>query len=267
MTAGTTKTLGRDKALIGMVHLGPLPGSPDGCPSMQAVIDQACAEAQMLAAAGFDAILIENMHDRPYMLRHAGPGAIAAMSAVGCAIRSDWSGPLGVQLLAGDNTGALAIAKACDATFIRAEGFVFASVADEGLMAEADAGPLLRARKTLDASDIAIFADIKKKHSSHAITADIDLPETARAAAFCRADGVVITGTSTGCPVDQLEVEAVRNAVDLPILIGSGVTADTVEPLFRHANALVVGSALKVDGLWSNAMDRRRVDAIVTSRG
>ena len=76
-------------------------------------------------------------------------------------------------------------------------------------MAKADAGPLLRARRALDATDIAIFADIKKKHSSHAITADIDISETAEAAAFCRADGLVITGSSTGQPVD---IDDVRDA-------------------------------------------------------
>ena len=85
---------------------------------MQAVIDQACDEARLLAEAGFDALLLENMHDRPYMLRHAGPGAVAAMTAAACAVRAQWTGPLGVQLLAGDNVGALAVAKACGANFI-----------------------------------------------------------------------------------------------------------------------------------------------------
>lgn len=265
MTEATT-ILGRRQALVGMIHLRPLPGSPDGCPSMQAVIDQACHEAHLLAEAGFDALLLENMHDRPYMLRHAGPGAVAAMTAAACAVRTQWAGPLGVQLLAGDNLGALAVAKACGANFIRCEGFVFASVADEGLMAEADAGPLLRARRELDATDVAIFADIKKKHSSHAITSDIDISETARAAAFCRADGVVITGKATGEPVDAHDVTDVKQAVDLPILIGSGVTPATVPILLQHADALIVGSALKVDGHWSNEMDPSRLDAIVSAR-
>ena len=267
MPSTTATILGRDHALVGMIHLEPLPGSPDGCPSIQHVIDRACDEARMLATAGFDAILIENMHDRPYMLRQAGPGTVAAMTAVGCAIRQDWTGPLGVQVLAGDNIGALSVAKACHANFIRAEGYVFASIADEGLMGEADAGPLLRARRELDAQEIAIFADIKKKHTSHAITADIDIAETAKAADYCRADGVIITGTSTGEPVDPDEVESVRNAVDLPILIGSGVTSDRIPTLFRHADALIIGSALKAGGTWDRSMDQSRLDAIIAARG
>lgn len=36
-------------------------------------------------------------------------------------------------------------------------------MADEGLM-NADAGELLRYRKLIDADDVLIFADLKKKH-------------------------------------------------------------------------------------------------------
>lgn len=48
---------------------------------------------------------------------------------------------------------------------MRAEGFVFGHVADEGIM-ESCAGELLRYRRTIDAEDILVFADIKKKHWS-----------------------------------------------------------------------------------------------------
>lgn len=47
--------------------------------------------------------------------------------------------------------------------FIRAEGFVFSHVADEGII-NACAGDLLRYRKQIGAENIQIFADIKKKH-------------------------------------------------------------------------------------------------------
>ena len=60
---------------------------------------------------------------------------------------------------------------------------------------DACAGPLLRYRQQIGGSDIAVFCDIKKKHSAHAVTQDVDIAETARAAAFFRADGVIITGS------------------------------------------------------------------------
>jgi predicted TIM-barrel enzyme len=55
------------------------------------------------------------------------------------------------------------VAQACGLQFIRAEGFVFSHVADEGFT-DATAGPLLRYRASIRADNILIFTDIKKKH-------------------------------------------------------------------------------------------------------
>ncbi|MDG1899116.1 MAG: BtpA/SgcQ family protein, partial [Phycisphaerales bacterium] len=90
---------GMDKSLVGMIHLLPLPGSPMGCDSLQKVIDRASREAEMLRDAGFDALLIENTHDRPYLMRNVGPEAVAAMTAVARVIRTDHDAPLGIQML------------------------------------------------------------------------------------------------------------------------------------------------------------------------
>lgn len=246
---------GADKSLVGMIHLLPLPGSPAGCESLQTVIDRALHEAELLRAGGFDSLLIENTHDRPYLRRHVGPEVTAAMTAVTTAVRREHDLPLGVQVLAGDNRAALSVALACDAQYIRAEGFVFASIADEGLFDEADAGPLLRYRREIGAEHIAVLADIQKKHSSHAITADCDTWDHAHAADYCLADGLVITGKTTGTSIRTGELEAARKAVTLPLCVGSGVTPSSAPTLFEHADALIVGSALKRDGDWRNEME------------
>lgn len=268
---------GREKALIGMVHVQALPGAP-GAPgsglSVEAIAAQAVEEARMLIDAGFSGLLLENMHDVPYLLREVGPEVVAAMTAVGAAVREAVGDvPLGIQILAGANRAALAVAHAIGAQFIRAEGFVFSSIADEGLLAEADAGPLLRERKRIGAENVKILADIKKKHSSHALTSDISIAETAKAAAFFGADGVIVTGAATAEPTAPEEVKAVREAVDsaslggsgIPVLVGSGVTPDTAPALLEHADALIVGSWFKKDGLWRNDPDPQRVRAIVAA--
>lgn len=58
---------------------------------------------------------------------------------------------------------ALAIAKACNLNFVRTEGFVFSHIGDEGFT-DANAGELLRYRKRIDAENVLVFTDIKKKH-------------------------------------------------------------------------------------------------------
>ncbi len=255
--AGTIEaTFGVPRALIGALHLDALPGTPRGERGVEEIAERAAAEADILFQAGFHGLTIENMHDRPYRRRSVGPEITAAMAVVGREVRRRVPLPLGVQVLAGANREALSVAMACGAAFVRVEGFVFAHVADEGLM-ESDAGELLRYRRAIDAGHIAVFADVKKKHSAHALTADVGLVETARAAEFFLADGVVVSGTETGRATDPAEVEAVSGAVEIPTLVGSGITPENVAE-YAAADALIVGSWLKSDGLWSNPLEAQR---------
>ena len=258
---------GRSPAIVGMVHLRALPGSPRAELSPREIARIAVDEARTLAAAGFDAILLENMHDAPYLARAVGAETIAAFTRAACEVRAAVSVPLGVQVLAGANDAALAIAMAAELQFIRAEGFVFASIADEGLLAEASAGPLLRLRRALGLdrgpARIAVLADIKKKHSAHAITADTSLAEHAHGAEFFGADGVMVTGAATGCATPVSDLAAARDACGVPVVAGSGTTAANVRDMLAVAHAAIVGSDLKADGVWSNELDRARIDRFV----
>ena len=258
---GTMKALfGAPRALIGMIHVGALPGSPASAQPLDELVETAVAEARLLRQAGFSAVMIENMHDRPYPRGAAAPETVAAMTAIGRAVRGEVPLPLGVQVLAGANREALAVALASGGSFIRAEGFVFAHVADEGLI-QADAAELLRTRRALGAEAIRVFADVKKKHSAHAITSDVSLADTARAAEFFLADGVIVTGTATGRAAAARDVAEAAGAVSIPTLVGSGVTPGNLGE-FAAADGFIVGSFLKRDGLWSNAMDPARVTAM-----
>ncbi len=259
-----TKTMGElfstPRALIGMLHLDALPGTPRNSSSVEAIAARAAAEARVYHEAGFDAVIIENMHDVPYLRGGVGPEITAAMAVIGSAVRRAVPLPLGVQVLAGANREALAVALACGAAFVRAEGFVFAHVADEGIH-ESDAGALLRYRRAIGAERVRVFVDIKKKHASHALTADVELAETARAAEFFAADGVIITGRETGLPAAPADVEVVREAVSIPVLVGSGVRASNIDS-FAGADGLIVGSSVKREGHWRGAVDAARASAL-----
>lgn len=251
--------------LIGMVHVGALPGTPMNQTSTELLAVQAAREAKVLADAGFDAIILENMHDRPYVHADHGPEIVATMTRVALEVLGLVELPIGVQVLSGGNREAVAIAQAVSGSFIRCENFVFSHVADEGLLERAEAGPLLRYRKSIGAEDVRIFADIKKKHASHAITADISLAEAAEAARFFGADGLIVTGTSTGKPTSPADVAEAKRAADLPVLVGSGITPESAAPLLEHADGLIVGSSIKHDGWWENEVDPARCDAMVAA--
>lgn len=264
--------LARPRCLIGVIHVGALPGTPSARDSVDRIALQAVAEARILAAAGFDGVIVENMHDAPFVHGQHGPEIVAVMTRIALAVREAAPGLLmGVQVLSGGNREALAIALTAGASFIRCENFVYSHVADEGLLAQAEAGPLLRYRRSIGAdgseagSRVAIVCDLKKKHASHAITADISLTDAAEAAEFFGADGVIVTGTATGKPTRVEDVAEVRAATRLPVFVGSGVTPETVGDLFQYADALIVGSALKRDGRWINPVDPARCRRFVAA--
>lgn len=257
----THALFGVPRALIGMLHLGALPGSPAHRLGLDAIIARAVEEAGIYRDAGFHALMIENMHDRPYLKGEVGPETVAAMAVVGYEVRREVSLPLGVQVLAGANRHAIAVAIACGACFVRVEGYVFAHVADEGLI-EGDAGPLLRYRDLLDAEHVKVFADVKKKHAAHAITADVSIADTARAAEFALADGLIVTGVSTGRETDPNDVRSVSAAVQLPVYVGSGVAPDNLDR-YMHADGFIIGSSVKRDGHWANVLEAGRVKAVV----
>ncbi len=257
---------GRPKPLIGMIHVDALPGTPGARQTVRALADQAADEARLLARAGFDGLMIENMHDAPYVHGPQGPEVVAAMTAAALAVRGAAPKlPLGVQVLSGGHADALAVALAAGGSFIRVENFVYAHVADEGLLARAAAGPLLRYRRAIGADHIALFCDLDKKHASHALTADLSLTDLAHAAEFFRADGLIATGRFTGDATDADDLSELRAATPLPVLIGSGATPENIGTLLRHADAAIVGSALKRSGRWSGPPDAARARALVAA--
>lgn len=258
--SGAAALFGVPRALIAMIHVRALPGTPAADADLDAVIATAVSEARAYRDAGVHALMIENMFDRPFLAAAVGPEIVAAMTAVGREVRREVGLPLGVQVLAGANRESLAVALACGAAFIRAEAYVYAHVADEGLL-QADAGPLLRYRRAIGADRVRVFADVKKKHAAHAVTADVSVVETARAAEFALADAVIVTGIATGSAADPAEVRAVRAAVTIPTLVGSGVTPENLER-YAAADGFIVGSSLKQGGVWSNALDPDRVRAL-----
>ncbi len=246
------------KPIIGMIHVPALPGTPGSKHTVNSTIDQCVTEAEILINNGLNGLMIENMHDIPYLNRKVGPEIVGMMSVIGNEIRRMTKLPCGIQILAGANKEALAVALSANLDFIRAEGFVFAHLADEGYM-DSDAGELLRYRKQINAEKILIFTDIKKKHSSHAITSDVSIVDTGIAAEFFWSDGLIVTGKTTGSSTEPDDLTKVKESVKLPVLAGSGITESNISDYFPLADGFIVGSWLKKEGIWTNSPDPERI--------
>jgi uncharacterized protein len=246
------------KPVIGMIHVGALPGTPAAGRGLRELEAQALREARVYREAGVHGILLENMHDTPYLRGRVGPEVVAAMAVIARAVKDATRLPCGVQILAAANLEALAVALAAGLDFIRAEGFAFAHVADEGII-QSSAAEMLRYRRAIGAEHVQVWADVKKKHSSHAITADVGIGATAHAVEFMRGDAVIVTGAVTGDAPKNEDVSEVKRATRLPVYLGSGVTAANVGGFRGAADGFIVGSEFKVGGHWSGAVDPRRV--------
>ena len=252
------------RTLIGMVHLPPLPGSPRWDGSMARVIATALADARALVEGGIDALLVENFGDAPFPAGRVEPAPVAAMSVVAAEVRrAHPATPLGVNVLKNDARAALAVAAAVGAAFIRVNVHAGAVLADQGVV-HSDAYNTLRDRRLLGV-DVAIFADVGGKHAVP--LAPVEIEQTARDLVHRGlADALVVSGPATGQATPLADIKRVRSAVpDVPLLVGSGVGAETVSELLSLADGLIVGTWVKQHGDVRQPVDRARVERLVAA--
>lgn len=242
--------------LVGVIHLPPLPGSPRNQLSAAACAEAAARDAAILAAAGYDAIIVENFGDAPFFAGRVPPITIAAMTACALAVRAAAAAPaLGINVLRNDGESALAIAVATGAAFVRINVHTGARVTDQGVI-QGDAAGTLRLRRALDAEGIQIWADVDVKHSAplgppRPIAQEVE--DTTRRAL---ASAVLVTGEGTGKGVDVAKLAAVKAAAhDTPVLVASGATIASLPVLAAHANGVIVGSALRAGGIPGGLID------------
>lgn len=252
--------IGRRRAVIGVVHLPALPGSPayDG-ERLDDLVAAALGDAQRYARGGVHGLIVENHGDIPFAKPDAiGPETAAVMAVITDRIRREVGLPLGINVLANAAEQAIAVALAGGARFVRVNQWANAYVANEGFL-EGPAAAATRYRSRLRAQHLRVFADVHVKHGAHAITADRSLEELTRDLEFFDADAIIVTGQRTGDGADLEQLRTVRGATQLPLLVGSGVTEANVTPILEVADGVIVASALKRDGVWWNPVDEARV--------
>ena len=251
---------GTDNAVIGMIHLKPLPGSPHyQGGGMEEVIDFALNDVEALEEGGVDGLIIENAWDLPFSKpEDIGFETVAAMTAVAERLKCKTSLPIGINCLANGAIQATAVASAADLPFIRVNQWVNAYVANEGIVEGASA-KALRYRSQLKSDHIKIFADVHVKHGSHSIVADRSLEAQTHDAIFFDSDVLIATGSRTGDETGLDEIKGIKHNTDLPVIVGSGMTKENVRDIFSVANGCIVGSSLKEDGEWWKPVSTEKV--------
>ncbi len=246
------------KFLAAMIAILPLPGSPLYDSDDQKVMDQAMADLAVYQEAGVDSILLENDHDLPYIQPPLDEKGIALMIEISKEVRKRFGGPIGIQMLEAANITSLEIAAEADLDYIRVEAFVFAHVGGSGII-NGSAGKILRSRKERKVEHIQVFADVKKKHGSHSLTIDLDIKDEIMQAEFFLADGVIVTSHFTGISPDKNDLIKAKSATKLPVLIGSGMTAENIQDYLPLADGFIVGSYFRKDGKFLEKLEPERL--------
>ena len=263
------RLFGRRHVLIGMLHLLPLPGAPRYDPrrGVQAAATRALAEARQLLDAGFDGVIVENAWDIPFVKPDdVGHETTAAMTVVVSELRTEFADlPIGINCLANAVEVSVAVATATGSSFVRANQWVNAYVANEGLI-EGRAGAVSRYRHAIGGDDVSVWADVQVKLGAHAITADRSLTEQAKDAAWFDADALIVTGARLGDPPDHTDLKLIAQATPLPVVVGSGVRVDNLADVLASADAVIVGTSIKRGGVWHGEMDDQTLAAMAAER-
>jgi membrane complex biogenesis BtpA family protein len=252
------------KPLVGVIHLPALPGAPNHRDTMPSLIERAARDAEQLATAGFDAVLIENFGDVPFFRDAVPPETIATMAVLGDTVRRASGLPLGINVLRNDAIAALAIAVATQARFVRVNVLVGARVTDQGVV-QSDAARIVRVRAALGARDISLIADVDVKHSAPLAMIPVD-DEALEAHERAAADVIVVTGSRTGLAAERDTVLAVKSRTHAPVWLGSGVKPDSLAQWLALADGVIVGSALRRDGRAGGPIDAECAKAFVRAR-
>ncbi len=246
------------KPMIGMLHIPPLPGSPRFNGNMDSVIVSVLRDAATLVEAGIHGLLLENYGDAPFYSGQVPAHTVAQMTRLALQVRSRFEVPLGINVLRNDGQGALAIAQAVNACFVRVNVLCGVSITDQGII-QGIAHELLRDRANLDATHIDILADIDVKHSAAIVSRSIE-DEVHDTILRGGADGLIVSGNTTGQTVDVEHLNAVRSAAkEIPVLVGSGLSVEELEQYWPLADGFIVGTSLKRDGIVTNSVDVARV--------
>lgn len=255
--------LKQKRPIIGMIHLLALPGAPLWQGSLQQVLDRACADAQTLVAAGFDAVLVENFGDLPFTSGTVDPSTIAAMAWILAHLQRECPILTGINVLRNDWRSALALASVCGGCFIRVNVHCGVMVTDQGIIA-GQAYDCLRTRRSLEATDIGIFADVWVKHGEP-LGSRRDIVESARETLFRGlADALIVTGKATGAAVQVDQLALLRHELpDAALIAGSGVHAGLVATLAPWVDAIIVGTSIKYHQVTTNAVSPTQAEQLV----
>jgi uncharacterized protein len=110
---------------------------------------------------------------------------------------------------------------------------------------------------------ILVFGDVHVKHVYPLFNVEIEYA-TQDLAERGGADAVIVSGARSPIPPTFERVKKVRNAIEKPVLIGSGISLANVKQFYQKSDGLVIGEPdFKVGGVWGGPSDGKAYERAV----
>lgn len=261
-TAWLPEVFGVEKPIIAMLHLRALPGDPgfDEQGGMAAVVKAAAQELEALQSGGVDAVMFSNEFSLPYLTKTEPITAISMARVIG-ELSQDLSVPFGVNVL-WDGLASIDLAAATGARFVR-EIFTGAYASDFGVW-NTNVGESARRRRRVEAQGVRLLFNIVPEAAKY--LADRDLDSITKTTIFnCAPDALCVSGATAGAETDLEQLRCAKDAAgDVPVFANTGVRTETLHTQLAVADGAVVGTAFKIDGVFENPADGRRVAEFMT---
>ena len=250
--------LGKKKAIIGMVHLGAMPGTPfyeEG--SYEGTFERALRDAKALADGGATGCLVQTVervyptNDEADYARVVGVGNI--VRAIVQETRPDFQ--IGVQIMTNALQASVAVAKVCGGSFLRCFALIGQSLSPWGMI-EAKPIDFLRYRQSINATNVKLIAEVDGMHFKW-YGEEKRVAEIARTAVNAGADAVEVAHADEETNLKQIhDIKAAMP--NLPVILGGYTSHQNVASRLAQADGAFVGSAFEPAG-WGTSIDAQAV--------
>ena len=245
------------KPIIAMLHLDPLPGDPmwKYGMNMEDVVEDARKDLHALQDGGVDGIIFSNEFSFPYQ-RNMDRNTVAAMAYVIGNLKPEIKVPFGVDAIS-DGIACLELAAGVNASYVRGT-FSGVYVGDGGFYNN-DFSEVIRRKYALHLDDLKMLYFINPESDRSLDPRPLkDVAKTTIAKAA--PDGLCISANAAGQDVDDELIQSVKEYnPNVVVLCNTGCRVDTIRRKLAYADAAVVGTTFKRDGVFENHVDVNRV--------
>ncbi len=237
--------LGKQKVIIGLIHLLPSPGTPffeEG--NFERSLEKAVKDAQALERGGADGCLIQTLDKVFPTDDQADYARVAMMAAITQAVSQVTSVnfQIGIQILLNGISASLAVAKVCGGSFLRCTALVGDGDTEWGLV-KANPVNFFAYREKLAAQDIKLIAEVEGMHF-HWHGKPRPIGEIAKAAAELGADAVEIAHPDEDTNLNL--IRQIKQAVPgLPVILGGHTNHKNATRRLAEADGAFVGTCFE----------------------